>query len=103
MSASEFSLGNVVAISLPVGFYLVPPPAPGDLAGLAVAYYGQQIGTTADITVRPTGNPNGVGISIKLVLPNSLEGIPLHSPRSTARLTGCAIPRPARRRLHAWA
>ena len=30
VSASEFSLGNVVAISLPVGFYLVPPPAPGD-------------------------------------------------------------------------
>ncbi len=92
VSASEFSLGNVVAISLPVGFYLVPPPAPGDLAGLAVAYYGQQIGTTADIQVRPSGNPNGVGISIKLVLPNTLEGVPLQLTEINSTFDGLRYP-----------
>lgn len=92
VSASEFSLGNVIAISLPVGFYLVPPPSPGDLAGLAVAYYGQQIGTTGDIKVRPTGDPNGVGITISLALPNSLSGVPLQLTQIDSTFDGLRYP-----------
>jgi hypothetical protein len=61
-----------VPVSVPVSFYLVPPPAPGDLAGLAVEGLGEQIGPTGDIRVRPTGDPNGVGVTIKLALPDQL-------------------------------
>src|SRR6185437_4037965 len=61
-----------VPVSVPVTFYLVPPPAAGDLAGLAVEGLGEQIGSTGDIKVRPTGDPHGVGVTIKLGLPDQL-------------------------------
>ncbi len=61
-----------VPVSVPVSFYLVPPPAAGDLAGLAVEGLGEQIGQTGDIRVRPTGDPHGVGVTIKLALPDQL-------------------------------
>jgi hypothetical protein len=67
-------------VSVPVSFYLVPPPAPGDLAGLAVMGLGEQLGATGAITIRPSGDPAGVGVTIGLVLPNqlplSLPGLP---------------------------
>jgi hypothetical protein len=67
-------------VSVPVSFYLVPPPAPGDLAGLAVMGLGEQLGATGAINVRPSGDPAGVGVTIRLVLPNqlplSLPGLP---------------------------
>lgn len=59
-------------VSVSVTFYLVPPPAPGDLAGLAVEGLGEQIGSTGAIRLRPTGDPSGVGLSIDLVLPDQL-------------------------------
>jgi hypothetical protein len=66
---------DAVPVPLPVTFDLVPPPAAGDLAGLAVNFdNGTQIGDTADIKVRPSGDPDGVGISIDFVLPNSIAG-----------------------------
>jgi hypothetical protein len=61
-----------VPVTVPVTFYLVPPPAPGDLAGLAVEGLGEQIGPTGDIKVRPSGDPNGVGVTISLALPDQL-------------------------------
>jgi uncharacterized membrane protein YgcG len=80
-TACEVGSGTVTAnafgfipITTPVTFDLVPPPAPGDLAGLAVNSSGSQIGSTADIKVRPSGDPNGVGVTINFVLPNSLFG-----------------------------
>lgn len=80
-SACEVGSGTVAAnldgtipITTPVTFDLVPPPAPGDLAGLAVNSNGTQIGATADVKVRPSGDPNGVGITIDFVLPNQLYG-----------------------------
>jgi hypothetical protein len=67
-------------VSVPVSFYLVPPPAPGDLAGLAVMGLGEQLGATGAVEVRPSGDPAGVGVTISLVLPNqlplSLPGLP---------------------------
>jgi hypothetical protein len=67
-------------VSVPVNFYLVPPPAPGDLAGLAVTGLGEQLGATGDIKIRPSGDPAGVGVTISLVLPNqlplTLQGLP---------------------------
>ena len=56
--------GIALPLSLPVVFDLVPPPAAGDLAGLAVVSSGglavpagTQIGSTAGIRVRPSGDP----------------------------------------------
>jgi hypothetical protein len=60
-----------------VTFDLVPPPAAGDLAGLAVNSNGTQVGTTGDIRIRPSGDPAGVGVTISLTLPNSLFGTPI--------------------------
>ena len=60
-------------VTVPVSFYLVPPPAPGDLAGLAVEGLAEQIGPTGDIKVRPSGDPNGVGVTINLALPDQLR------------------------------
>ena len=61
-----------VPVTVPVSFYLVPPPASGDLAGLAVEGLGEQIGPTGDIKVRPSGDPDGVGVTISLALPDQL-------------------------------
>ena len=44
---------GMIPVPAQVTFDLVPPPAPGDLAGLAVNNNGTQIGTTGDIRVRP--------------------------------------------------
>jgi hypothetical protein len=82
-SACEVGSGVVTAVAFgipiptPVTFDLVPPPAAGDLAGLAVNSNGTQIGTTGDVRVRPSGDPAGVGVTISLTLPNSLSGIPI--------------------------
>jgi hypothetical protein len=61
-----------VPVSVPVTFYLVPPPAAGDLAGLAVEGLGEQIGSTGDVKIRATGDADGVGVSLYLVLPDQL-------------------------------
>lgn len=64
-----------VPIPTSVTFDLVPPPGPGDLAGLAVNSNGTQIGSTAAVRVRPSGDPDGVGVTIGFVLPNTLDGV----------------------------
>jgi hypothetical protein len=81
-----------VPITTPVTFDLVPPPAPGDLAGLAVNSSGTQIGATADIKVRPSGDPNGVGITISFVLPNSLDGVPISLTEINSTFDGLRFP-----------
>jgi len=69
-------IGLPTGIQVPVTFYLVPPPKAGDLAGLTVIGnvlgLNQQLGATGDVRVRPTGDPNGVGVTINLVLPDQL-------------------------------
>jgi hypothetical protein len=67
-------VGGVVPVPTSVTFDLVPRPGPGDLAGLAVNSNGTQIGSTAAVRVRPSGDPDGVGVTIAFVLPNSLYG-----------------------------
>jgi len=66
---------GTISVTTPVTFDLVPPPAAGDLAGLAVNSSGTQIGSTAGITVRPSGDPDGVGITIDFVLLISVSEI----------------------------
>ena len=98
-SACEVGSGTVTAdadgtipIATPVTFDLVPPPAAGDLAGLAVNSNGTQIGSTADIKVRPSGDPAGVGITIDFVLPNSLFGVPISIAEISSTFDGLRYP-----------
>jgi hypothetical protein len=68
-------LGSLpVPVSVPVSFYLVKPPSAGDLAGLEVytSELGEQLGSTGDVLIRPSGDQDGVGATIKLVLPHTL-------------------------------
>ena len=83
---------GVVPITTPVTFDLVPPPAAGDLAGLAVNSSGTQIGATADIKVRPSGDPGGVGITITFVLPNTLDGVPISLTEINSTFDGLRYP-----------
>ncbi len=98
-SACEVGSGTVTAyaygtVPIPtnVTFDLVPPPAAGDLAGLAVNSNGTQIGSTADIKVRPSGDPAGVGVTIQFVLPNSLYGVPISIHEISSTFDGLRYP-----------
>ena len=84
-------LGLPGSIAVPVTFYLVPPPRSGDLAGLTVIGnvlgVNEQLGGTGDIRVRPTGDPDGVGVTIGLGLPNQLTLSGLTVPVLTISVT----------------
>jgi hypothetical protein len=75
-TVTAYALG-LVPVPTNVTFDLVAPPVAGDLAGLAVNGGGTQIGATAGIAVRPSGDPNGVGLTINFLLPNTLDGAPI--------------------------
>jgi hypothetical protein len=85
-------LDGAIPVPTNVGFFLVPPPSPNDLAGLAVAEAGEQIGTTAPIVIRPSGDPDGVGVTIDLVLPNTLEGQTLSITEIDSTFNGLRFP-----------
>ncbi len=98
-SACQVGSGTVTAyafgtVPVPanVTFDLVPPPAAGDLAGLAVNSNGTQIGATADIKVRPSGDPDGVGVTIQFLLPNSLYGVPISIHEINSTFDGLRYP-----------
>jgi hypothetical protein len=62
-----------VPVAVPLKFYLVAPPKPGDLGGLviqATLITTSQLGSPGDITVRPSSDPAGVGLNI------SFAGVP---------------------------
>ena len=84
-------LGLPASIPVPVTFYLVPPPKAGDLGGLTVIGnvlgLNEQLGSTGDITVRPTGDPRGVGVTLGLALPNQLTLSGLTVPLVTISVT----------------
>ncbi|MGZ4292680.1 MAG: hypothetical protein ACXVRM_00420 [Solirubrobacteraceae bacterium] len=84
-------LGLPASIPVPVTFYLVPPPKTGDLAGLTVIGnvlgLNEQLGSTGDVRVRPTGDPGGVGVTIGLTLPNQLTLSGLTVPLVTISVT----------------
>jgi len=69
VTASPIVLGIPVgSISIAISQYLVAPPSPADLAGvLTVANPGtpaaMDLGSLADVTVRPSGDPAGVGLT----------------------------------------
>ncbi|HTW13038.1 MAG TPA: hypothetical protein VME01_09855 [Solirubrobacteraceae bacterium] len=83
---------DLVPLPTAVTFDLVPPPAAGDLAGLAVNDDGTQIGDTADVKVRPSGSPGGVGITIDFTLPNTLDGVPIQIAEIDSTFDGLRYP-----------
>lgn len=83
---------GAIPIATPVTFDLVPAPQPGDLAGLAVNSGGTQIGATADIRIRPSGDPDGVGVAIDFVLPDSLYGVPISIAEISSTFDGLRYP-----------
>ncbi len=84
---------GVVPVPTPVDFYLTPPPVAGDLAGLAVATgAGDQIGVTDGISIRPSGSADGVGVTLDLTLPNSLDGAPIDVSEIDSTFTGIRYP-----------
>lgn len=83
---------GTIPIPTSVTFDLVPPPAAGDLAGLAVNSNGTQIGQTAAIRVRPSGDPDGVGVTLQFVLPNSLYGAPISIAEIDSTFDGLRYP-----------
>jgi hypothetical protein len=99
-TACQLGSGQVTAIAfgnvpVPTGvdFYLTPPPAAGDLAGLAVATTtGDPVGTTNAIVVRPSGDPDGVGVTLDLTLPNNLSGVPVAVSEINSTFTGTRMP-----------
>ncbi|HET9125925.1 MAG TPA: hypothetical protein VFN65_13680 [Solirubrobacteraceae bacterium] len=84
---------GAIPVPTPVNFFLVPPPAPGDLAGLAVATgQGDQVGTTNAIMIRPSGSPAGVGVTLELTLPNSIAGQPVDITDISSSFSGIRFP-----------
>jgi hypothetical protein len=84
--------GIAFGVQTPVSFFLVPPPSPNDLAGLAVASSGTEIGTVAPIVIRPSGDPDGVGATIDLLLPNTLDGLPISITEIDSTFDGMRFP-----------
>ena len=83
---------GAIPVTTPVTFDLVPAPVPGDLAGLAVNSGGTQIGSTADVRIRPSGDPDGVGVAIDFVLPDSLYGVPISIAEISSTFDGLRYP-----------
>src|SRR5579875_3081398 len=91
-TVTAYAFGTI-PVPTPVDFYLVPPPAAGDLAGLAVATgQGDQVGTTDAIVIRPSGSPDGVGVTLDLTLPNSIAGQPVDITDIDSSFTGIRFP-----------
>jgi hypothetical protein len=98
VSASETLLGIPVPvpISLPIAFDLVAPPKPGDLAGLqlVVTLLGSSpLGSPADITVRPSTDPAGVGLNMRFSnIPNTYLGLPISVDELNTTFNGLRLP-----------
>ena len=89
------------AITLPINLYLVAPPSGADLAGvLTVANPGTaptNLGSPADVTVRSSGDPAGVGLTQRFTnLPDTFAIAGLNTPISVTELktilTGLRLP-----------
>jgi hypothetical protein len=97
-TASPIVLGMPVgSLSIPVNFYLVPPPQPGDLAGVqAIANalgMTSALGAPADVTVRPSSDPAGVGLNESFSnLPDTFNGLPIAVDELNSTFTGLRLP-----------
>lgn len=69
-------VNGVLPTQQPLSLFLVAPPQPSDLAGIAVYMDNthQQLGGTGDVLVRPSGDPAGVGLNVVFTnLPDTIS------------------------------
>jgi hypothetical protein len=97
VTAEEDELGIPlpVPLSLPVAFYLVAPPKPTDLAGIALVTTSNnaELGSPADVTVRPSGNPSGVGLNMSFTnMPDTYLGLAISVDEINSTFTGLRLP-----------
>ncbi len=92
-------LGGLVPVALPATFDLVAPAGQADLAGLAVLIQPTplsqptQLGTPANVTIRPASDPDGVGLNIAFAsIPNTFEGLPLQLHEINSTFNGLRFP-----------
>ncbi|MGB9182439.1 MAG: hypothetical protein WCB67_00105 [Solirubrobacteraceae bacterium] len=89
-------VGPVGSLSIPISFYLVPPPQAGDLAGVQVVanFLGTtNLGPPADVTVRPASDPAGVGLNESFSrLPNTFNGLSIAVDELNSTFTGLRLP-----------
>ena len=97
-TASPIVLGTPVgSLSIPISFYLVPPPAAGDLAGVQVVanFLGSSsaLGPPADVTVRPSTDPAGVGLNEAFTnIPDTFSGMKIAVDELSSTFTGLRLP-----------
>jgi hypothetical protein len=92
-------LGGLVPVGLSATFDLVSPAGQADLAGLAVLVddpvSGQptELGTPANVTIRPATDPDGVGLNIAFAnIPNTFDGFPLQLHEINSTFKGLRFP-----------
>jgi hypothetical protein len=69
-------VSGVLNTTQPLSLYLVRPPHSADLAGIAIYTdnTSTQLGKTGDVSLRPSGDPAGVGINISFKsIPDSVS------------------------------
>lgn len=99
VTATENELGIDIPLTLSASFDLVAPPSTSDLAGLAVLVddplTGQptQLGTPAAVTLRPSGNPAGIGLDIAFSgIPDSFDSLPISLDEINSTFDGLRFP-----------
>ncbi|HET9103122.1 MAG TPA: hypothetical protein VFN55_07170 [Solirubrobacteraceae bacterium] len=100
VTASPIVLGlpTGLPVRISVGFFLIAPPKAGDLAGvLTVANPGtilaSNLGDPADVNVRPSGDPAGVGLTEHFGnLPDTFSGLPISVTDLSTTFTGLRLP-----------
>lgn len=107
-SACQVGTGTLTAtalgllpVKLPATFDLVSPPRPGDLGGLVVVVNNPltikkqpvQLGTAADITLRPATDPAGMGLNIIFRnVPNSFDNLSIALKEINSTFQGLRFP-----------
>jgi hypothetical protein len=104
VAACQVGTGTVTAAGLGIlpitgdlTFDLVAPPKPGDLAGVAafLTLLGStsELGSPADVTVRPPGSANGVGLNMAFTdMPDTYDGLPITVDQLDTSFSGMRLP-----------
>jgi hypothetical protein len=104
VAACQVGTGTVTAAGLGIlpitgdlAFDLVAPPKPGDLAGVAafLTLLGStsQLGSPADVTVRPPGSADGVGLNMAFTnMPKTYDGLPISVDQLDTSFDGMRLP-----------
>lgn len=104
VAACQVGTGTVTAAGLGIlpitgtlAFDLVAPPKPGDLAGVAafLTLLGStsELGSPADVTVRPPGSADGVGLNMAFTnMPDTYDGLPISVSDLDTTFSGMRMP-----------